>query len=188
MGALGRLGHRLGGRRVLLGAGLAMGVIVGVSACETGGLSTAAVAHTTDQAGTRELERQGADVEWLNCTASYDDSDGKNQSPSAGVDTVAKVDCNGETKDGKDITITGKVTREINGKCVRGDLTAKIAGKEWFQVNVLGNCNAPDPIPTPTPTPPTDDNSPGGPGPTVTVTVTKTVYCQSHPTCWPEGK
>ncbi|MEW2395954.1 hypothetical protein [Streptomyces sp. NPDC046862] len=182
MGAMTRVTQRLGGRRVVLALGLGVGAVVGVSACEPGGLNTAAVAFTTDQAGTRELERQGADVRWLTCTGSYDDSGDRTTSPSASAHTFVNVDCKGETDDGKDISIKGKVTREVNGKCVRGDLTAKIAGKEWFQVNVLGNCNASGT----TPTPPTGGDRPGEPGPTVTVT--KTVYCQSHPTCWPEGK
>ena len=85
------------------------------------------------------------------------------------------------------ITITGKVTREVEGKCVRGDLTAKVGGKKWFHVNVLGNCNAPS---TPSYTPPTY-NAPTyrRPGPTATVTVTKTMWCKGDPTCWPsQGK
>ncbi|MFD2683914.1 hypothetical protein ACFS5L_03390 [Streptomyces phyllanthi] len=143
-------------------------------------MNTAAVAYTTDQAGTRELERQGVDVQWLSCTASYGGGTKRTASPSSSANTVANVDCSGETKDGKDISITGKVTREVDGRCVRGDLTAKIAGKQRFHVDVLGNCDAPDP----TSTPPAGNQPRPGP----TVTVTKTVYCQSQPTCWPEGK
>lgn len=176
--------NRSGGRRLLLGAGLGVVAVVGLVACEGGGMNTGAVAFTTDQMGTRELERHGVDVQWLNCTASYDDSGGdKSSSPSASVNTVANVDCKGEDKDGRDITITGKVTKEVNGKCVRGDLTAKVDGKERFRVDVLGNCNAPDPTPTPG-----SPNQPDQPGPTVTVTVTQTIWCQKDPQCWPEGK
>ncbi len=142
-------------------------------------MNTATVAYTTDQTVTKELDRQKADVQWLNCTGSYEG--GRSSAPTATENTVVDVHCEGETKDGKDITVTGKVTRAVNGACVRGDLTAKVGGKVWFHVNGLGNCNAaPSPV-----------NPPGGgqrPGPTVTVTVTRTVYCQEHPHCWPEGK
>ncbi|MDF3149714.1 MULTISPECIES: hypothetical protein [unclassified Streptomyces] len=167
-------------------AGLAVVAVGGVVACDPGGLSSATVAFTTDQTVTAELERQKADVQWLNCTGSYDDGNGngngKSAAPTASENTVVKVDCEGETKDGKDITVTGRITRAVSGACVRGDLVAKIDGKEWFHVNGLGNCDA-----TPSPV-----NPPGNggqqPGPTVTVTVTKTVYCQERPNCWPEGK
>lgn len=157
MGAWRRVrAYRTGGRRLLLGAGLGIGAVLGLVACEGGGLNTGAVAFTTDQLGTKELERQGLDVRWLTCTASYDsDGDGdrqsggkqgdgeKSTSPSASANTVANVDCTGEDKEGRDISLTGKVTKEVNGKCVRGDLRAKVGGKEWFHVDVLGNCDAP---------------------------------------------
>jgi hypothetical protein len=172
-----RVRDRLPGRRTLLGVGLGVGAVLGLTACETGGLNTAAVAFTTDQVGTRELERRDVDVSWMTCTGSYDGDGQGTKSPSASVNTVVNVDCQGETKSGKDIDIKGKVTREVNGKCVRGDLTATVGGKKVFRVDVLGNCDAADPT------------APGGgPEPTVTVTVTKTVYCQTKPTCWPEGK
>jgi hypothetical protein len=193
MGAWKRIrAYRTGGHRLLLGAGLGVAAVVGLTACEPGaGLNTGAVAYTTDQMGTKELERQGVDVQWLNCTASYDSDgdDGKSRSPSASVDTVANVDCTGKDKEGRDITLTGKVTKEVDGKCVRGDLTAKVDGKEWFHVDVLGNCDAPDPTPTAgVPGPPDPPEPPDRPGPAVTVTVTQTVWCQKDPQCWPEGK
>lgn len=154
---------------------------MGLVACEGGGLNTGAVAFTTDQLGTRKLEREGLDVRWLTCTASYDGDAGRTSgSPSASVATVADVDCTGEDKEGRDISLTGKVTKEVNGRCVRGDLTAKVGGKEWFHVEGLGNCDAPDAS-----TGPTDQ---GRPGPTVTVTVTQTIWCQKDPACVPEGK
>jgi hypothetical protein len=179
--------------------------VMGVVACEPGnGLSTAAVAITTDQAGTRELERQGVDVQWVSCTASYGEgatagnspSKSKSKSTSTSARSVATVDCVGEDKDGRDITIKGKVTQEVDGKCVRGDLTARVGGKEWFRVDVLGNCDAAGPSTAPTTqtppdddhgsTPPVDHNTtppPEQPGPTVTVTVTKTVTEYPSPTC-----
>lgn len=176
MGALRRIGRWRRGRRAAAVAGLAVVAVGSMVACEPGGLNSATVAYTTDQTVTAELERQKADVRWLNCTATYGD-DGV--SPSATENAVAEVDCEGETEDGKDITVTGRITRAVSGACVRGDLTAKIDGKQWFHVEGLGDCTAPS-------TPPV--NNPQQPGATVTVTVTKTVYCQSDPDCWPEGK
>lgn len=186
MGALRRIRRRVAGRRGPAAAGLAVVTVLGLAACEPGdGLSSAAVAYTTDQAGTAELERQHVDVRWLSCSASYG-SDNKaytpGHTPSASARTVADVDCQGRTKDGRDISLKGKVTREVEGKCVRGDLTAKVGGKEWFHVNVLGNCNA---VSTPSYTPPVYHQ----PGATATVTVTKTMWCKGDPTCWPaQGK
>jgi hypothetical protein len=173
-----------GGRRGPALAGLAVVAVFGVAACEPGnGMSTAAVAITTDQAGTRELEKQGVDVQWLTCTASYGDK-GVTPGNSPSVRSVATVDCVGEAKDGRDITIKGKVTQEVNGTCVRGDLTARVGGKEWFRVDVLGNCRAGTPTTQPQWTPPVDNRTTPPheqPGPTVTVTRTVTEY--PHPTC-----
>jgi hypothetical protein len=188
MGASRRTGRRVAGRRIPAVAGLAVVTVLGVAACDpVDGLSSAAVAYTTDQAGTKELERQHVDVQWLSCSASYGDNKAytPGQTPSASARTVANVDCRGRSKDGRDITIKGKVTREVQGKCVRGDLTARVGGREWFHVNGLGNCNA---VSTPTYTPPTY-RAPtyGRPGPTVTVT--RTIWCKGDPTCWPvQGK
>ncbi|MFV0136069.1 hypothetical protein ACLGIH_23150 [Streptomyces sp. HMX87] len=168
----------MGAMRRLLGAGIAVLAVGGVVACEPGGMSSASVAYTTDETVTREMQRRDTEVRWLTCTADYGDS---GRSASATEETVASVDCEGETKDGKKITVDGKVTRIVDGACVRGELTAKVDGRQWFRVNGLGDCDA-------TPTPP--GNGPGGnaPRPTVTVTVTKTVWCQERPGCWPEGK
>lgn len=187
-------------------AGFAVVAVVGVVACEPGeGLSSAAVAVTTDQVGTRELERQGVEVRWVSCTASYGEKGTAGRSSSAR--SVATVDCVGEDTGGRDISIKGQVTQEVDGKCVRGDLTAKVGGKEWFRADVLGNCDAADqttPVPTttaptatgPAPTPTGDDHGSTPPGddhettppheqprPTVTVTVTKTVTVHPSPTC-----
>ncbi|PSM43320.1 hypothetical protein C6Y14_10850 [Streptomyces dioscori] len=170
MGALRRIRHR--GPAITLAAVSAVFALV---ACEPGdGLNTAAVAITTDQKGTSELEKRGVDVQWLTCTASYGE---KNEpSPSASVHSVASVDCTGETKDGQDISIKGQVTQEVDGTCVRGDLTATVGGKEVFRLNVLGNCQANTP-PADNPTTPPPDQ----PGATVTVTRTVTVY--PNPSC-----
>ncbi|MFI1163411.1 hypothetical protein ACH4UM_07320 [Streptomyces sp. NPDC020801] len=191
MGALRRNRRLPRGRRVMAVAGLAALAVGGAVACDPGGLSSAAVAYTTDRTATAELNRQHASVRWLSCTAGYDGGNkaytpGK-PAPSASETTVASVDCQGQTRDGRRITVTGKVTRAVDGACVRGDLTAKVGGKVWFHVNGLGDCNA---TPGPTYRPPVTFGPTGGqPGPTVTVTVTRTIWCKGDPTCWPvEGK
>ncbi|AQS69670.1 hypothetical protein [Streptomyces pactum] len=177
MGALRRIWRRPRGPRVAWVAGSAVVAVGGVVACEPGGLSSASVAYTTDQTVTRELERQKAKVRWLTCTASFGD-DGA--TASAGEDTVAAVHCEGKTDGGQDITVDGEVTRVVNGACVRGDLTAKVDGKEWFRVKGLGDCDA-------TSAPPVNRPSQQGPGPTVTVT--RTIWCPDDPHCRPvEGK
>ncbi|WP_274558284.1 hypothetical protein [Streptomyces spiramyceticus] len=164
---------RLRNRRTLAALGIAAASAVGVSACEPGadGLSSVAVAMTTDQTGTRALERAGVDVQWMSCTSTVGEERGKGTAKSTPSATdFATVTCEGETKDGKDIRIDGKVTDERDGRCVRGDLTAKVAGRTVFQADVLGNCNAASPT----------TSSPDRP--TVTVTVTTTV------TAGPPGK
>ncbi|MFI9819000.1 hypothetical protein ACIHFC_00755 [Streptomyces sp. NPDC052013] len=173
-----RGGTRL--RRTAVAAGFAGLAVGGAVACEPGAVSSATVAYTVDETVTDELNRQKAGVRWLSCTASFD-SDG-NASRSATEKTVATVDCQGGTEDGKEITVTGKVTHAIDGACVRGDITAKVDGKQWFRVDGLGDCNASKPPPVGGPT---ND----GPRPTVTVTVTTTVWCDQYPDCRPvEGK
>ncbi|MFI8187568.1 hypothetical protein ACIF8T_01955 [Streptomyces sp. NPDC085946] len=184
MGALRRILQRPRGAGAVAVAGLVVVVAGGAVACEPGGgLSSAAVAYTTDEAVTKELNRQKAGVRWLSCTASYGSDE--DASPSASEDTVATVDCRGETDDGKEITVDGEVTHAVNGACVRGHLTAKVDGKVWFDVKGLGDCDA-------TSAPPVGGPGGGGdgrPGPTVTVTVTTTVWCQQYPKCQPvQGK
>ncbi|MGW0815938.1 hypothetical protein ACWD00_22195 [Streptomyces viridiviolaceus] len=179
MGVLRSIWRRPRVPRSVLVAGSAVVAVGGLVACDPAGLSSASVAYTTDQTVTRELERQKADVRWLTCTASYGDDGG---TASADEDTVASVDCRGETDDGQDITVDGKVTRVVEGACVRGDLTAKVDGKEWFRVQGLGDCDA-------TTAPPAQTPTRGQPGPTVTVTVTRTVWCDAYPNCRPvQGK
>ncbi|CAL9441291.1 hypothetical protein SUDANB96_02259 [Streptomyces sp. enrichment culture] len=155
-------------------------VVIGVGgavACDPDGLSSATVAYTTDDLATRELERQNAQVRRLTCRADVDTGD--SVSPSATADDVATVDCEGETDDGKDITVTGRITRAVDGACVRGDLTAKVDGRQVFRVSGLGDCSAPSAG---------RDDGPA-PGATVTVTVTQTIWCDQYPKCRPvEGK
>ncbi|ARX83414.1 hypothetical protein SMD44_02832 [Streptomyces alboflavus] len=163
----------------------------GAAACDPveGNMSTSAVAITTDKMGTRELERQHADVDWLTCTASFIGKPRKASDSDKQRD--AEVDCRGQSDDDKVITIKGRVTEVRNGACVRGSLTARVGREEWFRVDALGNCDH---------TPDDDDNDDGGnndnghdgnngddgdsndgnaghekpdPGPTATVTVTE---------------
>jgi hypothetical protein len=175
----------------MAGAVLVAGAVGGAVACDAGGLNTASVAYTTDRTATEELNRQHASVRWLTCTGGPDGGDEAyrpgRSTPSASGPTVVLVDCRGETKDGRKITVTGKVTRAVDGACVRGDLTAKVGGKEWFHVRGLGNCEA---TTGPTYRPPvTHRPTHGRPGPTVTVTVTRTIRCPDDPTCRPvQGK
>ncbi|MFJ9421255.1 hypothetical protein [Streptomyces sp. NPDC101249] len=170
------------GRRVAAAVCLATAAVGAATACDPGGMSSATVAYTTDQTATARLEHQHVTVRWLTCTGDYG---GKNApTPSAGESTVVAVDCKGQTKDGKDITVTGRVDRAVDGACVRGDLTAKVGGRQVFRVTGLGDCGAtPSPISQPT------FGGGGGGQPTVTVTVTKTLWCKADPQCWPvQGK
>ncbi|WP_371659918.1 hypothetical protein [Streptomyces sp. NBC_00280] len=194
MVALRRIRLRPRGRcRAVAVAGLVVAVAGGVVACDPGGLGSTTVAYTTDQTMTKELERRNVGVQWLTCTASVNNGNGNKtsasgSSPSPSANTYADVDCQGKTTDGKDITVAGKVTRAVNGRCVRGNLTVKIDGRQWLRVSGLGNCDVPS---TPTRTPPVTWQPPdnGQPAPTVTVTVTRTIWCQENPNCLPvEGK
>ncbi|MEZ3181980.1 hypothetical protein KYY02_25905 [Streptomyces pimonensis] len=175
MGAMRRVPRRARRwRRQALAAGFAVAAVAGAAACEGGGLSSASVAFTTDETVTKELNRRKADVRWLSCTGSFGDK--------AGRDTVASVDCQGETRDGKEITVTGEITHAVNGSCVRGNITAKVDGKQVFRVDGLGDCDSTSPSRVGEPTR-------RGPDPTVTVTVTTTVWCEQYPSCRPvEGK
>ncbi|MFI6942783.1 hypothetical protein ACIBI4_26245 [Streptomyces sp. NPDC050418] len=148
---------------------------LGAVACQPvdGQLSTVAVSLTTDRKGTDALEKKGVEVQWLSCTSSFGEGGAtpRTRTKSPSVRNVATVDCEGETKDGRAITLTGKVTEERGGACVRGDLTAKVEKKTVLRADVLGNCADAKPSVRP----------PGnGVRPTVTVTKTVTVY---PPTC-----
>ena len=184
MGALRQIWRRPRGRRVAAATACVVAAVGGAVACDPNGLNSASVAYTTDQTATAALKAQHVDVQWLSCTANYgNNNQASSQAPSASATTIANVDCQGQTKDGQNITVTGKVTRTVDGACVRGDLTAKVGNKVWFHVSGLGNCNA-------TPSPIVNNPSNGQPqGATVTVTVTRTIWCKGDPQCWPvEGK
>jgi hypothetical protein len=169
-------------------AGLVVVAGAAMVACQPDDLSVASVAYTTDTTATARLKQQHIDVSWLTCTGDYGNG-GKTAhgtTPSPSATTVVSVDCQGQTKDGRKITITGKVTKAVDGACVRGDLTAKVGGRQVFHVSGLGDCAA---TPGPTYRPPTYRPGGGKPTVTVTVTVTRTIWCKGDPTCWPvEGK
>lgn len=169
--------------RLFAAVGAAGAAVVAVSACEpAGGLNTSSIAYTTDQAGTVALERIGVNVSWLSCTATVprDQQATGNATATATRHTVVTVDCQGQTARGSKITITGRVTSEVDGRCVRGRLTARVAGQVVFKVGVLGNCDQDEPTGTPRPTvtrtvqPPSSGHTSHEPPytPPVTVTVT----------------
>ncbi|GHI07826.1 hypothetical protein AQI88_33970 [Streptomyces cellostaticus] len=166
------------------GAGLAVVALGGVVGCEPGGLSSAMVAYTTDKTATHELKQQHVGVSWLTCTGSFTTGFGKSGATSK-AQNVVSVDCQGETTDRRKITVTGRVTRAVDGACVRGDLTAKVGGRQVFRVSGLGNCDATPHVTYKQPT----AYHPSYPQPGPTVTVTRTIWCKGDPTCWPaQGK
>ncbi|MET9917054.1 hypothetical protein [Streptomyces sp. NPDC006435] len=151
---------------------LAGATVAGLAACQpVDGLNSASIAVTTDRVGTSALERNGVDVQWLSCTAGVDRGRTGASPPAASARRTAEVDCTGKTDGGKDITLTGRVTQELGGRCVRGDLSAKEGGRSVFRADVLGNCDEAPTTGVVNPPPPA-----GGSGlrPTVTVTVTVT--------------
>ncbi|MFE9607391.1 hypothetical protein [Streptomyces sp. NPDC006012] len=206
MGVLRRIRCGLRGTRLVAVAGLAVLAVGGTVACQPGGLNSATAAYTTDWTATARLEREHIGVSWLTCTGG-DATPGRGTAagtpaaggtPSATETTVVSVDCQGRTKDGRMITVTGRVTRAVGGACVRGDLVAAVDGKERFRAGGLGDCDAtPGPPYTPPVTyrppsvtyrpPSVTYRPPGGPppAPTVTVTVTRTVWCETDPRCRP---
>lgn len=157
-------------------AAVTVAAVAGATACDpdaAGGLNSAAVALATDQAGTRALEQAGLTVQWMSCTAEMGTRPGA-PSPSAGSSgQVARVNCEGETKDRKKLTIKGKVTEEREGRCVRGDLTATAGDRVVFRVQALGNCGTGRPTGSGQPTRTTTGRPTDGPTsrPTVTETV-----------------
>ncbi|NDZ83178.1 hypothetical protein G3I19_32585 [Streptomyces sp. SID10853] len=145
-------------------------------------MNTASVAYTTDRTATSALEHHGVGVDWLSCTADSAAGTGAPSAPpSASARDVAQVDCQGRTKGKQDITVKGRVTRTVDGRCVQGDLTSTVGGELAFTATLLGNCAAPPPDTT-TPPPARSGGSGGSvggaahPAPTVTVTATVTQY------------
>ncbi|WP_445063803.1 hypothetical protein [Streptomyces sp. SAS_281] len=169
-----RAGGRRAARRFPAALCLAAATVAGLTACEpgdaTGALNTASVAFTTDRTATRALEHEGVKVRWLTCTASLDGGGATRSATPSATRRAAEVHCDGKTKSGGDIALDGQVTYAVEGRCVRGDMTAKSGGRAVFRATLLGDCTAPA-----TTAPPA--GSPGrGVGPTATVTVTVTAY------------
>ncbi|WP_372346492.1 hypothetical protein [Streptomyces sp. KL116D] len=138
MGALRRIGARLRHKRALAAVGVVAAVVGGAVACQPvdGDLNVTTVAATTDQEATQELNRQNADVAWLSCTGAYKNGGTQGSSSPSEV----QVKCTGRTKKGEDITVDGWANGVVSGHCVRGTFIARIEGKVWFRLSVLGNC------------------------------------------------
>ncbi|MEV3855456.1 hypothetical protein AB0J38_14150 [Streptomyces sp. NPDC050095] len=161
--------------------GLVVAAVTAGVACQPvdGQLTPANVASTTDREATVELNRQHANVQSLSCTASY--SNGREVKGSSTPDEVT-VDCRGKAKEGRNLTLKGWAYGVVPGRCVRGSFIARIDGKVWFHLQVLGNCATPDSTPR---APGSDDKPAPKPKehrtprtPTVTKTVTVTVTAQ----------
>ncbi|MFB7509904.1 hypothetical protein [Streptomyces broussonetiae] len=183
MGAFRWVRYGSHGARVVGAAGAVVVAGGALVACQPTGLDSMTAAYTTGRTATAGLKQQHVDVSWLSCTG-HDRSNGTAGTLSPTGTGAVFVDCKGETGHRQKITVTGRVTKVVDGACVRGDLTAWVGGRQVFHVSGLGDCNA---TPGPTYKPPT--YRPGGGRPTVTVTVTRTLWCKGDPTCWPvEGK
>jgi hypothetical protein len=120
------------GKFTTWGAGgvLAVVALVATAGCDPAdGLGTSAVSATTDQLATHALKQDKVKVSWLSCSATT----GKRED---------KVDCLGRTDDEQKITVKGVVTEQLDGKCVKGRLTAVVGKKTVWDVRVLGNCSA----------------------------------------------
>ncbi|MFI9624656.1 hypothetical protein [Streptomyces sp. NPDC052042] len=154
---------------------LTSAAVAGLAACDpAGGLNSASIAVTTDRAGTSALERNGVDVRWLSCSAGVDGlgtARAGDASPAAHAPRTGHVECTGRTGSGQDISISGRVTQALHGRCVRGDLTARADGRDVFRTDVLGDCDA---RPTFGAVYPPGNSGQGGARPAVTVTVTVT--------------
>ncbi|BBC96081.1 hypothetical protein ACFY2H_09770 [Streptomyces griseofuscus] len=164
--------------RMVAVVGIAVAAGVGVVGCQSDVLGSAGVAYTTGTMASARLEQADVDVSWLNCVGDQGGSAGATVAP--GQSAVVSVDCQGETRDRGRITVNGEVTRAVDGACVRGDLRARVGGRQVFHVSGLGDCSA---APGPTYRPPS--YPPVGAQPAVTVTVTRTLWCQSDPNCLP---
>lgn len=112
--------------------------MVGLAACDpAGGLARGAVSVTVDQLATHKMKNGHIDVQSLSCSTST----GKDPS---GADR-ATVGCTGRTAGQQKITVTGWVTENVDNLCLRGHLTAVVGKRTVFDVNSLGNCEAPSP-------------------------------------------
>ena len=134
------------------------------------GLTPVGVALATDQVGTQALEGHGVKVRWLTCRASLRKA--RSQSPTPGSaapdNGVALVTCDGRSVEGDKLRISGRVTHQQHGTCVRGRFLAEAGDRPVFRARALGDCGR---RPT-TDVPPPPAPSPSAPRPTVTETVT----------------
>ncbi|HEY8982794.1 MAG TPA: hypothetical protein VIU15_24830, partial [Streptomyces sp.] len=121
-------------------------VLVG---CDPGGIGAVGVANTTGVVAKEELRRRGVAVRWLNCTGQYVSSSETPGVSVGGEVSHVSVDCDGTTEDGQDVTLTGRVTRAVEGACVRGDLSADVGERQVFRVSGLGECASPTPVVSP---------------------------------------
>ncbi|MFH8368988.1 hypothetical protein [Streptomyces sp. NPDC018031] len=141
-----RGGRARGGR--LLAVVAVTGAVIGLTvACEPDedrGLSAIGVAYTTDKVATEALERGHVQVRWMTCSgdAKGDERVGRSGSSRPPVREVS-VRCRGRAeKNDADIRVEGVVTHERQGACVRGDLTAKLDGRQVFRADVIGDCGS----------------------------------------------
>ncbi|MBH5334787.1 hypothetical protein IHE55_08255 [Streptomyces pactum] len=136
--------RRVAGGRLLAAVavtGAAMALTVACEPDDDRGLTAIGVAYTTDKVATEALERGRVQVRWLTCSgdAKGDERAGASRTP---VREVA-VRCRGRTEQGDaDIQVDGVVTYERKGACVKGDLTAKLEGRQVFRADVIGDCGS----------------------------------------------
>lgn len=168
-------------RRRPRGLGLVTACLVGAVASGTlacqptpaRGMTAVGVALATDQVSTRALEEHGVEVRWLTCEAELRKVSGtalpRRPATAATDNGVARVRCTGRSAQGDLLRVSGQVTDERRGTCVRGRLRAQVADQPLFTARVLGDCGRGPTTGAPSGRPgPTD----GGARPTVTTTVT----------------
>ncbi|MFC5720167.1 hypothetical protein ACFP1Z_08300 [Streptomyces gamaensis] len=114
-----------------------------LTGCEPagGGLDVSTVSYTTGDLAAARLKQAGYDVAWLDCLGKADAGGGTPASGSPRPVTAVGVDCKGMTADKRAIIVYGRVTGIDGTSCLRGRLTAKVAGKEVFTASVLGDCS-----------------------------------------------
>ncbi|WKX70264.1 hypothetical protein [Streptomyces sp. XD-27] len=119
-----------------------------LSACEGDsdrGLSAVRAAYTTDRVATKALEKGGIDVRWMRCTGDAKGEEKRRSGKHTSRPPVREVSVDCEGLAGKkrraDIRVTGTVTFVREGRCVKGDLTGKVAGRQVFHAKVIGDCD-----------------------------------------------
>lgn len=92
-------------------------------------LTEAAVRVALDDLGTFRIEKEGYDVDSLDC-----------DTPDEDVPDSVSVTCTGRTEDGRGIRVEGSVSGG-SGTCLRGDLTAVVGDRTVFDAGFLGDCD-----------------------------------------------